>query len=245
MAKQPETIDRFRVWAEVPKDQLGDVVIAFTKMGLQQIGHEMITDMLNFKKRQRHEVTGADFLREWIKDHPTFTRKEAAAAFVAAGRADGAAFSALQALRVSRDIKNLGGGNYQRKDVKAIAPPKKEKSAKAKIGLNKKTGKPLQRTPHKRRNYDVNNIDFLLNRVRERKSFTVKQLQDHFERNGRTAKSVSPLLTQLLAQHKIRRLSAGEYAVVKIKPTPRMSKQVNGAAGAATHAPETEVTTNG
>src|SRR5262245_38209581 len=131
MAKQPEIIERFRVWAEVPKEQLGEVIVAFTRLGLHQIGHELITDTLSFKNKKKFDVNAQDFLRAWMQEHPTFTRTEVGAAFSADGRTDGSSYTAITRLRESGEIRALGNGNYQRKGVKAIEPPKEAKNGAA------------------------------------------------------------------------------------------------------------------
>lgn len=237
--KTPETVIRFRVWAEIEKGQLGDVVAAFTQLGLQNIGHEMITDVLNFKKRSMHEITGNDFLRAFIKDNATFTRTDVTKAFEADGRTKHSSDRSIQNLRELGEIRQLATGNYQRADVKAIAGPKRVVKA-AKPAKSKKTGEPLKRKPNAIYRHEVPNLTFLLKKIASRKKFTIKEMEAAFKADGRNERSVSPIITLLAQKHKVRRLSQGEYAIVKRKLTPRAAT-LNG----ATPHPQAEVTANG
>jgi hypothetical protein len=207
--REPETVDRFRISIEVPKEQLGHWVTEFTKMGLQHISHELVTDVLTYKEKKPrtiYETSGDDLLREWIKSHATFKRKEVLDYFEHSGRTAKSGDAALARLIKLKEVKPLGQGNYQRAGVKAIAAPKK---AKAKNG--KKTTKPPRRPPT---NYKVPNIDLILGFMRKRKKVTLTDIQTIFVKNGRPAKSVSPILTDLIAKHKVRRVGAAEYSAV-------------------------------
>lgn len=249
MAKQPETVDRFRITCEVPKQQLGDVIAEFTKMGLQHVHHELITDVISYKKSKQFDTNGADHLRAWIKDHPTFTRQDVIAHFEATGRSSASASNACYVLANEKAIKKLGDGNYQRAGIKAIAPPsKKAKAAPDKKAVNKKTGKPLQRKPT-HHSYDVSNIDFIMKRMRTHPKFTLKQMEDYFDVNGRTPKSVGALLTGLIAMHKVRRIGTAQYAALKGRDyaaeKARAKQRANGAAAVVVASASEEVVSNG
>jgi hypothetical protein len=247
--KDPETVDRFRVSCEVPKDQLGHIVAEMTKMGLEHVNYELITDVLNYKKPKKFDTNGTDHLRAWIKDHPTFNRQEVIAHFIETGRSEDSGSNAVYILAREKAIKKLGDGNYQRADIKAIAGPKKAKTAKVvKVIAPKKRGSQPGRKPNVTRIYAISNNDLLLTKFRERKKFTVREAEDYFEANKRPRKSVWPILHNLTNLHKLKRLTQGEYAVVKMKLKPRVhTPKLNGAAAPAP-APEVqtvEVVTNG
>lgn len=228
--KPPETVDRFRVSCDVPPGGLESLMAALIKMGMKNLHYELITDVLNYKRRA-FDTNAREFLRQWIADHATFTRAEVVAHFKSGGRTEGSGSTALERLCEEKLIKPLGGGNYQRADVKALTAPKKPKAQ-----LNRRTGKPVA---DKQRRYDVSNMDFVLARVRSRKKFTSAEIENYFKANGRQPQSVSPVLNKLIALHKVKRLSPGQFTIVKGKP--RVSKpKLNGAA-----APTAEVAANG
>src|SRR6267142_3546962 len=77
MAKTPPaTVDRFRIHAETSKEHMGHVLAELTKMGLANIGYELVTDILTFRSkngpRKMHEVTGDDFARAFVKENASF-----------------------------------------------------------------------------------------------------------------------------------------------------------------------------
>jgi len=76
------------------------VLAELTKMGLENIGYELVTDVLTFRSkngpRKVHEVTGDD----------------------------GMAYKAIRALVQEGAIKKLSLGHYQRAGVKALPAPK-------------------------------------------------------------------------------------------------------------------------
>jgi hypothetical protein len=62
MAKTPPaTVERFRIHAETSKEQMGDVLAELTKMGLLNIGYELVTDVLTFR-------TNPDFIRQCARE---------------------------------------------------------------------------------------------------------------------------------------------------------------------------------
>lgn len=236
MAKTtPETVERFRVQCEVEKDQLGHIIAELTKLGIQHVHHELVTDVLGYKKPQKFEVSSINVLREYIKTQPTFTRKDVVAHFAEIGRGEDPASNALYHLSRLGEIKKLGEGNYQRAGVKAIAGPKKHKKAA------KKEAKKAR--PQAAR-YDVSNLDLILRTFRNRKSFTLKQAEALLEANGRPPQSTSPVLLKLVATHKVRRIGQGEYATIK-GPNKKKKAVANGSAGEpiiAHHASAEELT---
>lgn len=231
--KEPETIDHFKVSCKVAKEKLGDVLAMFTRMGLEHVEYEMITDVLNFKQRQTYDVDGVTALREWIKDHPTFKRSEAVAHFAPLGRSQHSVSNAVHRLAKLKELISLGNGNYQRADIKAIAGPKaKVKNSEPRFG--KKTGKPLRDTSKR---YDIPNRDFILRLLGKRKSMTLAQMIEAFEKDDRAPQSVSPVLDKLMSLHKVRRIAQGEYAIVRRpKPHTIAPKKLNGAATPEVHA---------
>ncbi len=130
MAKTPAaTVERFVIHAETSKDHMGHVLAELTKMGLQNVGYELVTDIVTFKNngpRKLHEVTGNDFAREFVQENASFAAIQLVNHFKANDRTDGMAYKALRALVQEGAVKKLSPGNYQRAGVKALPAPKKE-----------------------------------------------------------------------------------------------------------------------
>src|SRR6267378_4217383 len=140
MAKTPHaTVDRFRIHAETSKEQMGDVLAELTKMGLANIGYELVTDVLTFRSkngpRKVHEVTGDDFARAFVQENASFAAIQLVNHFKANDRTDGMAYKAIHNLVQEGAIKKLSPGNYQRAGVKALpAPTPKGKRSATHVG---------------------------------------------------------------------------------------------------------------
>ena len=251
MAKQPETVDRFEIVASVSKDQLGHVMAALITAGIppEMLQSRMVTDVLNYKNgRQKHDTTALDFGRAWVADHPTFKRTEIVKHFVDSGRTKESASGVVHRLREVGEIRALGDGNYQRKDVKAITGPKK------KVKVKKVFSKQGKEISHSRRgnsvhHYEVPNREFLLKRITGRAKITVRELEEVFTSNGRNPKSVSALLSLFVKEKKVKHLEQGTYGwvgpkVKKVRLTPRVPPTAK-PNGSAIVAPAAETVTNG
>ena len=99
MAKTPPaTVDRFRIHAETSKEHMGHVLAELTKMGLANIGYELVTDVMTFRSKNgprkvhagvkalpapkgkrpthvgpRQEISNKDVLLKRIKGRAKFT----------------------------------------------------------------------------------------------------------------------------------------------------------------------------
>ena len=197
--KQPESHDRFLIRCEVDQTALGPTVALLTRIGLTNIHFELITDVLTYKQRITHGVSAEDFAAEWIKDHATFRAKDLAKHFAASGRKANAAYYALKKLAEAKAVKQLAPGNYQRADVKALAPPK----TKGFEYTGQETVLRFARKHHGR--------------------FNTQQLKELFEAEGRNVNSVFPTCDHLLKGKLIKRVGAGEYVLLGKggKPKPR------------------------
>lgn len=213
MAKPPETVDRYRIHAETSVEQMGFVLAALTKMGLDNVGYELVTEVNNFKQRHRHDTTGDAFFAEWLTEHPTFSANDVVKHFKGNGRTGGSGYTAIRNLLAKGAIKKSGPGNYQRADVKAIAAPEKKK--------------PHSRAGTAPPRFEIRGIDAIWRHIKNRQKFTVQELQVLFRAQGRQAKSVSPLITQLAKQKRIKLIEPGQYAVrqnaVKAKPVKKVA----------------------
>lgn len=198
MAKAPSPEEHFRITCEpISKARLGDVMAELSRLEIPVSGCEHITSVKTFKKTT-HDTKAADFLREWVNDHPTFKAKEAVIHFDLHGRTAGAAYSGLRDLVEEGILKKLGEGNYARKDVKHLPAPKKVKSA----------AKPKPAAPVV---HEVSHPDYILKQVRRRKAFTRDDVRELLSKDGRTPQSCGPTLSVLLKRGDIKRTGEGQY----------------------------------
>lgn len=207
----PPVIERFRITCDVEPEQLGNAVAQLTKMGLQNIHFDLVTETVTFNRRTQYEVNGTDFLRAWIADHATFAAKDAVAHFEANGRTNAAAYYALKKLIEDKVLKKLDGSNYARSDVKAISAPKAEKKAKPKT---------IERERHA-----VDHREFILNYMRQHNGKAVRaRLLTYFDLHGRKSSSVGGALNVLMQRKLIRSAGEGEYQLTA-KARPETAKE--------------------
>ena len=85
MAKSPETVDRIQIIAEAPSlEMVGAALAALTKLGFQNVGYKLITDVLQYKHNQPKErrraapkrVTNAALVAKALKGWDEFTTTE-------------------------------------------------------------------------------------------------------------------------------------------------------------------------
>lgn len=201
MAKPPVTRERFRIHAEASKEQMGHVLAELTRLGLDNVGYELITDIKAWgtAERKTHATTAEQAITEYIKDNPTFAIGGLVEHFKAEGRTTGALYQAAKVMVKKKLLTRLGDGNYQRADVKAIAPPKS-------------TEKKLKRPGNKVHRYEVMNKDVILKAIKGRAKFTVAELQKLFKKMKRNPKSVSAIIALLKRDKIITALDQGTYS---------------------------------
>lgn len=220
MAKIPPK-EKFRIVCETETSSLGEVMSGLAKMPLVVLGTELVTEIATYGQRNNHPVNGEEYLREWLKEHPTFGAKEAVRHFREAGRTDGSAYTSLRVLIEKGELKKIGPGNYSRPDVKAIAGPK--------------TKKPTKIT---REHHDVDHREFILRCIKQAHGkISLAALKGRFEKEGRKASSVGGAIWTLRERGLIKQIGDGEYELKKKSP-PKPKAPVN-------DAPVTEETANG
>jgi len=205
MPKLP-TVDRFRLSCEVAVSDLGPIIAQLTKMGLTNINFELMTDVLAFAEKVKHDVRSPDHLKAWTEDHPTFKAIDAVNHFRNTGRGNGsAAYPALAELVEAGVLKKLGSGNYARADVKHIAAPKKE-------------AKPKGDTQNR---YTVPHTGLIMRLIKRKHGhITTEQIKDGFEKDGRPRASASPAIKDCLDKKLIKRVADGEYEMIET-PAPK------------------------
>jgi hypothetical protein len=212
MAKPPETRDRFKIFVETSKEQMGDVIVVLTKMGFENIGHELITDVKAWG-RKTHDTTAADAIAEYIKENPTFRARDLIAHLKLDGRNNNAVYSGIRTMLDKKLLIKLGEGNYQRADVKALAAPKaapdKRPAKKSRAGI-----KP----------YEITNYDLIWRHFKNRQSFKAKDVAVLFRANNRPDKSATSTLSTMTTKKIFRRVGEGRYEVVKEKATAAKKK---------------------
>jgi hypothetical protein len=208
--KELETADRYQIFAETSMEQMGFVLAALTKMGLENIGYKLVTDVHQFKERKVHETSAAEYAAEYVKETPRFKSAGMVAHFKAGGRDPGGAYYAIKKL-VEANIIRKNGDEFVR--VEALAAPAKPTKTRA--------ANPVHR-------FEVKNKDLIANAIKGRKQFTVTELKAVFSNEGRNEKSISPILTGMIKAKQIKLVSCGDYIVVaaasKLNPAQRRER---------------------
>ena len=127
LSKQVVQRDRFRIICEADAQDMGLLLAHMTRMGVSHIGFELVTDVRTFgvnTPRKVYDQSAEQTVLAFIKDNPTFAVKELTRVFREMGRTNGAAYAAVHKLVNLKVLVKLGGGNYQRADVKALNAPK-------------------------------------------------------------------------------------------------------------------------
>lgn len=217
MAKQPETVDRIVIMAEAPTlEMVGGGLAALTRLGFENVGYKLITDVLKYKNRKVHEVSASEFAAAFVKENARFKIGDLVTHFKDAGRAPSGAYDAAKRLLKARVVAK-SGDDYVR--VEAVTGPKGS------------TAKPAKSARGQQRPYDIPNIVLITRTIKGRKSFTLRMLRDLFVKEGRPEKSISPILSKLSGAKVIKQVGNGEYTVLaKPKPKPKPAKKPAAAA---------------
>lgn len=228
MAKStPETSDRFRIFAETSSEEMGPLLAQLTRMGLQNIGYELITDVVRFNQNERvkHDTGAEEFALSFLTNNPTFKVLDLVRHFEADDRPGNGAYSVVRRLVEKELVVKLGPGNYQRADVKAIAAPAvKEKETHTRRGKSPR--------------YEVSNETLLLKYIRGKKRVTVQQAGAYLEGEGRNKKSASPLIGKFAKDGLLKQIEPGNYEVLPPKKAAKAVAKLNGQSsspGAAAH----------
>ncbi len=251
MAKQPaEHHHRFKIHFDIDADKAGPILATLTLMGVENVGYEVVTDIKAWGKgpQKRYDSTAVETTAAWMEKNPTFHVRELGQHFKDQGRSQTTAHYAVRVMSEKGLIRDLGDGNYQSMAIKHIegpkpkalpAPPPKNLSVrvKKKAKAAAKAAEPEKRTrpPNPTARFEVTNRDLIEKKIKNRKRFTVKELQQFFRDEKRNDHSVSPILTKLIADKRIKMIQPGEYEVLP-------HNKANGAEPTAGVVTTTEVT---
>ncbi|WP_166304385.1 hypothetical protein [Bradyrhizobium sp. 2S1] len=198
---------------------MGPIIAQLSRMGLTNIGFELITDVPAFKRNERHEVSAEDFALAFVNEHLTFSGRDLSAHFKAAGRTASSSYYAVRKLIGAGEIVDLGDRNYQRADVRAIEPPKTETAPKK---------------------FDTPASAEILKFARKHGGkFNTEQLVALFAEQGRARGTVYGSVNKMLTEKLIKRVGAsgsGDYmllAKAKAKSNPKKPATKAAAAPAA------------
>lgn len=215
-----EPVDRFRIVCEASASDMGPIIAQLTRMGLTNIGFELMTDIPAYAQRNRHDSTAEDFAAAWIEQNPTFKLSHLAAHFRESGRGTSAAYYGVKKLVEAGRLRSLGDGNYAASHIKAIAPP-----------------------------HAVTNEETILKFARSHGGkISTDKLRAIFEEERRPRNSLYAAINGLMRDGKIARVGekgAGEYRLLakgKAKPKAKKPKPKAPRANGST---SSEVTTNG
>ena len=221
-----ETVERFKVTAEVGVADFGPAMVLLAQIpGLKVTGSELVTDVRAFGRRNIPEISGIEFLRTWIADHPTFRALDAVKHFEADGRSGSVTYPSMKALVKEGVLKKLGPGQYSRADIKHIEPPKKKKRVAS----------------EPRKQFDKRGEDVILTYARRNHGrLNTTKLIELFEKEGRARNSVYASINGLLQEKLVKRVGesgSGQYVLLtkseKKKAAPKKAAPkpvVNGSA---------------
>lgn len=127
MSKQPETRDRIQIIAEAPSlEVVGAALAALTKLGFQNVGYKVITDILEYKQRdqlsearkalaQSPRISNRQLVDQIIESRKgMFTSAEIMKAFRDAGRRPNSVSPLLYKMTQTGLLEHVGKGQYQR-----------------------------------------------------------------------------------------------------------------------------------
>jgi hypothetical protein len=201
MAKQPETIDRFLITAETPPELVGPALAALAKLGIDKVGYQFHTDVLRYKGRSGG-AKGSDIAIEFVKANARFTHAQMVQHFESAGMTAASAYALIRKLKAANVI-SVSGDELVRVEAltgPAAAPAKAAKAGK-RGGRRRKMAK------------GVSNREFIQRILKGRKAITIEQLSEAFTKDGRLPKSISPIVTKLVATKALKRTAPGTFSV--------------------------------
>lgn len=214
MGKKDEAppTDRFRIICEAEAADMGPIIAQLSRMGLTNIGFELITDVPAFKRNERRDVSAEDFAQAYVDEHPTFDGRDLSAHFKMDGRTASSSYYAIKKLIDAGAIIDLGDRNYQRADVKAIELPKTEAATQP-----KKFETPAS-------------AEILKFARKHGGKLNTEQIVALFAEQGRARGTVYGSVNKLLGEKLIKRVGAsgsGEYMLLaraKAKPKKKAAK---------------------
>lgn len=126
MPPHPETIERFILHVPVTAEQLGPAVVALSRIGLDNLRHEPVTDVVTLAlpapkphakhaktKLDRREVSHSSFiLRQASRNHGRFNTAWMKKQFEKDGRKWGAVSPTIAPLLKQKLLKRVGEGEY-------------------------------------------------------------------------------------------------------------------------------------
>lgn len=237
MAKKPETREVYRIHGETSKEEFGEYLAVLTKMGMQNIGYELVTEVATFKQRRQSgnggetaSLNNEQVARAWIEKNPSFAAKDLVAHFDAVGRHPASAYQAMRNLMEARFLSRSAPGKYHLATMKALPPPASvpmvKKAKAAKKAAKAKAGKPPKYPRGHAPRLEIGNAIFLWNQIKNRKSFNLSLLKDRFLADGRNPKSISPIITKLAQAGSLKNSGGGDYEVTG-KPPGKVAGKSN------------------
>lgn len=205
MAKQPETIDRFRIVAEdVEPEQVGSVLAALARLGVSKVGYEMVTDVRSFANNRQNGAR--DAVLAFAAARETFRVAEVRAHFEAEGRNVATAQTTVSQLAVAGKLQRIEEGRYRLTPL-MLSPPVEEQS-------------PNEPKPKLKRGvFQVSGAEAIWNAFKKRKTIRTKDVAELFASQGRKVKSTSGAISLLSNMKIITKKATGEYELTGTVPT--------------------------
>lgn len=205
---------------------MGPLLAQLTKMGLENIGYELITDVVTFKGRN---TDNGAVIREWIAQRPEFQLAELRQFFRERNRNPSSVDYTMKVLVEDGTLVALGDGHYRRSDPQLTGP--EQQPQQPRIAKTRKSS-----------HYAVGNRVLMWQTIGKRKRFNVSELNEVFKREGRPSSSMYSQLSKMVHEGVVKSLGDGDYEVIvraKMPPNERTTKKpskLNGHAhGEVTH----------
>ena len=110
--KKVETVERMQLIADAPSlEMVGAGLAALVKLGFENVGYKLITDVMTFKDRKRsapprpNETTNRDLIMQAVKGRKTFTTGELQGLFAQEGRSARSVSPILWEMKKAKMIK--------------------------------------------------------------------------------------------------------------------------------------------
>lgn len=191
---------------------MGPLIALLTKMGLQNISYELITDVMTFKDRPRKPksdvatISPTDALVAYATKHPAFKIADAIKKLEDGGVDTRTIFQVAGALVRKKLLKKVMAGSYQfigRASIAKSGPTKTKRGRASRLGISNK--------------------EFLWTEFKDRNPFSAAEVAEHFKTHDRNVKSASSTLSQLFHGGFLERRDDGLYVPIGDKGPPYKS----------------------
>lgn len=204
MAKEEQqSSDYFKVFFDIDVNALGAVVAVLTKMGLPNVGYELVTEIRSFGTNRKYAETGIVTALRTMMDGAPHAAKDMREAFRAAGRDTNSVPSVISSMVEKGLAKKTGPGTYRLTAAgvkRAIKTQQPDQDSAPALALPK----PQQQS-------DKTAGEVIEQLLSDGKPHDLAEMRKLFESLGRQASSVSGQISIMIGEKTITRVSSGVY----------------------------------